>query len=74
MFREYQSKASKEVISNLAVQSESHVEAGVALVEKISSITFHSIEKTLEKAPPLQRKELEKSFAGIRIEWDTMHL
>jgi hypothetical protein len=40
-------------------------------IERISRITFDEIRNAIEKAPPLQRENVQKSYVGLRIEWDT---
>ena len=40
-------------------------------IERVSRITFEDIRKAIDNALPLQRDQVAKSFAGIKIEMDT---
>lgn len=41
-----------------------------ATVERVSNISFNEIAKTIENAPPLQRKQVAQNYIGLRVEWD----
>jgi len=40
-------------------------------IERVSGITLDEIREAIEKAPPLQQEYVEKSYVGLRVEWDT---
>ncbi|MDD5335261.1 MAG: hypothetical protein PHS32_16135 [Rhodoferax sp.] len=40
-------------------------------IERVSGITFDEIREAISKAPPLQQELVEKSYVGLRVEWDT---
>jgi len=40
-------------------------------IERISPLKFSEIGKRIDKAAPLQKDEIRKSFKGIKVAWDT---
>jgi len=43
------------------------------VTKRVSRVTFDEIQSAINKAPPLQRDHVAKSYVGIRVEWDTYY-